>query len=72
MKPILDLKLRKLPEKLIIEVSIASKLCKKPIFHLSLSRSEVRFDVNLSEEEWSLLTLIYYFINEPSNALRGD
>jgi len=67
--PIRDLKLGKLPEKLIIEISITSKLCKKPIYLLSLSRSEVKFEVNLSEEEWSLLTPIRYFIDELAKTL---
>jgi len=53
----------------LLEVSITSKLCKKPIYLLSLSRSEVRFDVELNEEEWTLLTPIHYFIDELEKAL---
>jgi hypothetical protein len=69
VKPIQDLKLGKLPENLVIEVSITSRLCKKPIFLLSLSRSEVKFEVELSEEEWPLITPTRYFIDELAKAL---
>jgi hypothetical protein len=69
VKPIQDLKLGKLPENLVIEVSITSRLCKKPIFLLSLSRSEVKFEIKLSEEEWSLITPIRYFIDELAKVL---